>query len=70
MESRCRIQHGYPLRVIVPGWYGVAAVKWLTEIEVIDHSFTGYFQTEKYVYEWERTAALKESRSGTSGCAL
>jgi DMSO/TMAO reductase YedYZ molybdopterin-dependent catalytic subunit len=46
--------HGYPLRVIVPGWYGVAAVKWLTEIEVVDHSFSGHFQTEKYVYEWER----------------
>ena len=46
--------HGYPLRVIVPGWYGVASVKWLTEIDVIGHSFSGYFQTEKYVYEWER----------------
>ena len=53
------IQHGYPLRVIVPGWYGVAAVKWLTEIEVIGHSFSGYFQTEKYVYEWERDGNLE-----------
>ena len=43
-------QHGYPLRVIVPGWYGVASVKWLTEIDVIDHAFNGYFQTEKYRY--------------------
>lgn len=48
------LEHGYPLRVIVPGWYGVAAVKWLTEIEVIGHSFDGYFQTQKYVYVWER----------------
>jgi DMSO/TMAO reductase YedYZ molybdopterin-dependent catalytic subunit len=47
------VDHGYPLRVIVPGWYGVAAVKWLTGIEVVGHSFTGYFQTEKYVYERE-----------------
>jgi len=46
--------HGYPLRVIVPGWYGVASVKWLTEIDVIGHSFSGCFQTEKYVYEFER----------------
>ena len=30
------VQHGYPLRLIVPGWYAVASVKWLTEIEVID----------------------------------
>jgi DMSO/TMAO reductase YedYZ molybdopterin-dependent catalytic subunit len=52
------IHHGHPLRVIVPGWYGVAAVKWLTEIDVIDHSFTGYFQTEKYVYEAERNGHI------------
>lgn len=52
------IQHGYPLRVIVPGWYGVASVKWLTEIEVIGHSFDGYFQTQKYLYEWERDGRI------------
>jgi DMSO/TMAO reductase YedYZ molybdopterin-dependent catalytic subunit len=48
------IDHGYPLRLIVPGWYGVASVKWLTSIEAITTPFTGYFQAEKYVYEWER----------------
>jgi DMSO/TMAO reductase YedYZ molybdopterin-dependent catalytic subunit len=52
------LRHGYPLRVVVPGWYGVASVKWLTEIEVIDGPFRGYFQTEKYVYEWERDGHL------------
>jgi DMSO/TMAO reductase YedYZ molybdopterin-dependent catalytic subunit len=53
------LEHGYPLRVIVPGWYGVAAVKWLTQIDVVGHSFSGYFQTEKYVYEWERSGSLQ-----------
>jgi DMSO/TMAO reductase YedYZ molybdopterin-dependent catalytic subunit len=53
-------QHGYPLRAIVPGWYGVASVKWLTEIEVLGHSFTGYFQTQKYVYEWERAGHIEK----------
>jgi DMSO/TMAO reductase YedYZ molybdopterin-dependent catalytic subunit len=48
------VQHGYPLRLVVPGWYGVASVKWLTAIEAIERPFSGYFQTEKYVYEWER----------------
>jgi len=48
------IQHGYPLRVIVPGWYAVASVKWLTEIEVIGHAFSGPFQTDSYFYEWQR----------------
>ena len=45
------LEHGYPLRLIVPGWYGVASVKWLTEIEVTDSAFTGFFQAQRYVYE-------------------
>lgn len=48
------VQHGYPLRVIVPGWYAVTSVKWLTEIEVIDVPFTGHYQTDAYYYEWKR----------------
>src|SRR5262249_15469107 len=46
--------HGFPLRLIVPGWYAVASVKWLTEIEVIDHTFEAHYQTDKYWYEWTR----------------
>lgn len=42
------------LRVIVPSWYAVASVKWLTEIEVTDKPFHGHYQTDKYVYEWPR----------------
>jgi DMSO/TMAO reductase YedYZ molybdopterin-dependent catalytic subunit len=48
------LQHGFPLRLVVPGWYGVASVKWLTAIEVVDHAFDGYFQTARYRYEWLR----------------
>jgi anti-anti-sigma factor len=48
------IAHGYPLRVIVPGWYAVASVKWLTEIDVISESFRGHYQTETYFFEWQR----------------
>jgi DMSO/TMAO reductase YedYZ molybdopterin-dependent catalytic subunit/glyoxylase-like metal-dependent hydrolase (beta-lactamase superfamily II) len=51
-------RHGYPLRVVVPGWYGMAAVKWLTEIEVVAEPFDGYYQTTKYVYEIERDGRL------------
>jgi DMSO/TMAO reductase YedYZ molybdopterin-dependent catalytic subunit len=40
--------HGYPLRLLVPGWYGVASVKWLRRIEAVATPFQGYFQTEKY----------------------
>jgi DMSO/TMAO reductase YedYZ molybdopterin-dependent catalytic subunit len=38
-------QHGAPLRLVVPGWYGMAHVKWLTRIEVLDRPFDG-FQNE------------------------
>ncbi len=48
------IQHGYPVRLVVPGWYAVASVKWLTEIELIDRPFAGHYQADKYWYEWER----------------
>jgi DMSO/TMAO reductase YedYZ molybdopterin-dependent catalytic subunit len=42
-------EHGYPLRALVPGWYGMDSVKWLTRIEVLDQPFKGYFQDQKYV---------------------
>ena len=43
------VEHGQPLRLVVPGWYGMASVKWLQTIRVIDHSFEGFFQTDRYV---------------------
>ena len=44
-------EHGHPVRLIVPGWYAMASVKWLRRIEALDHSFRGFFQTERYVLE-------------------
>jgi DMSO/TMAO reductase YedYZ molybdopterin-dependent catalytic subunit len=41
--------HGFPLRALVPGWYGMDSVKWLTRIEIADQPFKGYFQQEEYV---------------------
>jgi DMSO/TMAO reductase YedYZ molybdopterin-dependent catalytic subunit len=40
--------HGYPVRAIVPGWYGMASVKWLSRVIVADRPFAGYFQTLDY----------------------
>ena len=51
--------HGYPLRLIVPGWYAVASVKWLTEIIVTDKPFEGHYQTDKYWYEWVRNGRVE-----------
>jgi DMSO/TMAO reductase YedYZ molybdopterin-dependent catalytic subunit len=42
--------HGYPLRLIVPNWYGMASVKWLNEINLIDKPYDGFFQTGDYVF--------------------
>ena len=52
------LEHGYPLRLIVPGWYAVASVKWLTEIEAIGSPFTGFFQAKRYVYEIQRNGTV------------
>jgi DMSO/TMAO reductase YedYZ molybdopterin-dependent catalytic subunit len=42
--------HGYPLRLVVPGWYGMASVKWLVEVVVLEEPFSGWFQASRYVY--------------------
>ena len=41
-------QHGFPLRLLVPGWYGMTNVKWLSRITLIDKPFTGYQQARGY----------------------
>ena len=43
-------QHGYPLRLIVPGWYGMTSVKWLASIEAVAEPFKGYQQLSSYRY--------------------
>src|ERR1700730_17446287 len=44
--------HGYPVRAIVPGHYGMASVKWLTRIQAVREPFQGYWQTSDYGY-WD-----------------
>jgi DMSO/TMAO reductase YedYZ molybdopterin-dependent catalytic subunit len=51
--------HGHPLRLFVPGWYGVASVKWLQRIEVIDKPFRGYFQSVKYTVQRQTVSGLE-----------
>ena len=51
------VAHGFPVRAIVPGWYGVASVKWLTRILVLSQPFQGHFQTIDYAY-WQRIGGL------------
>lgn len=42
-------EHGFPLRLVVPGWYGIAQVKWLSRIEVLDSRYMGWFMAKEYV---------------------
>ena len=46
-------EHGFPVRAIVPGWYAVASIKWLTRIIVTEKPFNGYYQTLDYAF-WTR----------------
>jgi DMSO/TMAO reductase YedYZ molybdopterin-dependent catalytic subunit len=42
-------EHGFPLRLVVPGWFGVSWVKWLNRIEVIDRRYMSRFMATDYV---------------------
>jgi DMSO/TMAO reductase YedYZ molybdopterin-dependent catalytic subunit len=46
-------QHGFPLRLVVPGWYGMTSVKWLTSIEAVSEPFDGFQQAIAYRYQEE-----------------
>ena len=41
-------QHGFPLRLLVPGWYGMTSVKWLARIDVVDRPFEGFQMAKRY----------------------
>jgi len=62
-------QHGAPLRLIVPGWYGMTNVKWLDSIRAIDTPFDGY-QMKAYMFirypgtnDGRRTRAMRLTNS-------
>ncbi len=61
-EQLLSAEHGAPLRLVVPGWYGMASVKWLTELEVLSEPFHGYFQRDRYVYVDAHGTAIPVSR--------
>ena len=44
-------EHGAPFRLVVPGWYGVASVKWLVEVRAIATPFRGFYQADRYVID-------------------
>jgi DMSO/TMAO reductase YedYZ molybdopterin-dependent catalytic subunit len=44
-------QHGFPIRLLVPGWYGMTSVKWLSRIEAVTKPFKGFHQAVAYHYQ-------------------
>lgn len=44
-------QHGFPVRLLVPGWYGMASVKWLSRITASTERFAGYQQASAYRFK-------------------
>jgi len=56
------VPHGGPVRLLVPGWGGIASTKWLVGLEVIDHAFAGYFNTEVYVVVTEDGTPVRPVR--------
>ena len=43
------VAHGGPVRLLIPGWGGIASTKWLVGLELIDHRFDGFWNAENYV---------------------
>lgn len=62
------VDHGFPVRVVVPGWYGARSVKWLREIELRREPSANYFQTR--AYRVQREANPADRRDVTAGTAL
>ena len=54
-EAPLTREHGHPLRAVVGGWFGMAWVKWITQIQVVERPFLGYWQARDY-FRWERTS--------------
>ncbi|MBW3634523.1 MAG: sulfite oxidase [Chloroflexi bacterium] len=53
------VAHGGPMRLLVPGWAGIASTKWLVGIEVIDRAFDGFWNADNYVIWDERGDPLR-----------
>ena len=44
------VAHGGPVRLLVPGWAGIASTKWLVGLEVLDRAFAGFWNADNYVF--------------------
>jgi DMSO/TMAO reductase YedYZ molybdopterin-dependent catalytic subunit len=47
-EQALLVNHGFPVRVVIPGLYGMMSAKWLTHLDLLNTSYTGYWQSQGY----------------------
>ncbi len=53
--------HGYPVRIFIPGKFGMKQPKWVTRIELVDHAYLGYWEKQSWSDECERWAQARFS---------
>ena len=63
------VQHGFPVRLVVPGWYGMAHVKWLRAVTVTAEPFTGFQNAVAYRFKEHPDSAGELEGRAWSGCA-
>jgi DMSO/TMAO reductase YedYZ molybdopterin-dependent catalytic subunit len=44
------VAHGGPVRLLVPGWAGIASTKWLVGLDVLDRAFAGFWNSDNYIF--------------------
>ncbi|HEU0113246.1 MAG TPA: sulfite oxidase [Thermomicrobiales bacterium] len=54
--------HGFPARLFVPGWAGIASTKWLTRLTLLDRPFAGFWNADNYVFWSEAGEPLRPVR--------
>jgi len=57
-------EHGFPLRAVVPGLYGIKNVKWLVKIELVNYNYKGYWQQKGWTDEGEMKVTSKIDSPG------
>jgi sulfite oxidase len=67
-EEPLPVSHGFPMRVVVPGWIGARSVKWLTDIVVSDAASENYFQRK--AYRVQREVNSDDPRDVSAGVAM
>jgi len=63
-------EHGAPVRLVVPTWYGMASVKWLAEIVALEQPFRGFYQADRYVIGDAPLSAMKPRAVIVAPCGV